>query len=105
MKTLYTLAALALFASAAHAQSDAFPFGKPKLGRQLYQAKCAACHVSMFGGDGSSVFTRADRRIHTAAALLAQVQACNQRSRAGLSAEGEQSVAAWLDQAYYKLKK
>ena len=105
MKTLYAVAALALFASAAHAQSDAFPFGKPALGKKLYEQKCAACHVSMFGGDGSSVFTRAEHRIHSAAALLAQVQGCNQRARAGLSAEGEQSVAAWLDQAYYKLKK
>ena len=99
------LAAGVVVAAAAHAQPDAFPFGKPALGRKLYAEKCAACHASMFGGDGSSVFTRADRKIHTAAALLAQVQFCNQRTRAGLSAEDEQSVAAWLDQAYYKLKK
>ncbi len=102
---LAALAAGVLGPAAAHAQPDAFPFGKPAIGKKLYAEKCAACHASMYGGDGSSVFTRADRKIHTAAALLAQVQFCNQRTRAGLSAEDEQSVAAWLDQAYYKLKK
>lgn len=69
-----TLAALAagLFAApAAHAQPDAFAFGNPALGKTLYAQKCAACHVANFGGDGSSIFTRADRKIHTAAALRA----------------------------------
>lgn len=106
--TRFVIAALALCAlgaPAARAQSDAFPFGNPKAGKQLYESKCAACHAARFGGDGSRVFTRPDHHIHTAAGLLAQVQACNQGSHAGLSAVDEQSVAAWLDQAYYKLKK
>ena len=97
-------AALIMWVTAAHAASDLFAFGDPAQGEKLYQQKCAACHVAQFGGDGSSVFTREDRRIHTPAALLAQVQGCNQRARTGLSAEGEQSVAAWLDQRYYKFK-
>ncbi|HXZ51923.1 MAG TPA: c-type cytochrome [Burkholderiales bacterium] len=96
--------AFALAAGGAHAASDVFAFGDPKQGEKLYEQKCAACHVAQFGGDGSSVFTRSDRRIHTAPALLAQVQFCNTRSRAGLSAEGEQSVAAWLNEKYYKFK-
>jgi len=94
-----------MFASgAAHGGSDVFAFGDPEQGKKLYDEKCAACHVAQFGGDGASVFTRADRRIHTAPALLAQVQGCNARTHAGLSAEDEQSVAAWLNQRYYKLK-
>jgi mono/diheme cytochrome c family protein len=99
------LALCALAAPGARAQSNAFPFGDAKAGKQIYEAKCAACHAARFGGDGSRVFTRPDHHIHTAAALLAQVQACNQGAHAGLSAVDEQSVAAWLDQAYYKLEK
>jgi cytochrome c553 len=95
---------LILYVGTASAAPDIFAFGDPKQGKKLYEERCAACHVAQFGGDGSSVFTRADRRIHTPAALLAQVQACNQRARAGLSAEGEQSVAAWLNERYYKFK-
>ena len=72
--------------------------------RSFTSRSAPRCHVAQFGGDGSSVFTREDRRIHTPAALLAQVQGCNQRARTGLSAEDEQSVAAWLDQRYYKFK-
>ena len=95
---------LLMWVGAAHATPDAFAFGDAKQGKKLYEDKCAACHVAQFGGDGSRVFTRPDRRIHTPSALLAQVQGCNQRTRAGLSAEDEQSIAAWLNERYYKLK-
>lgn len=98
-------AALCVCAATAHAQPDAFPFANPRIGQKLYAAKCAACHAARFGGDGSSVFTRAQRRIHTTSGLFAQVQVCNERSHAGLSAADEESVAAWLNQTYYKLKK
>lgn len=96
--------ALILYVGAASAAPDMFAFGDPSQGKKLYDSRCAACHVAQFGGDGSHVFTRTDRRIHTPAALLAQVQGCNQRARSGLSAEGEQSVAAWLNERYYKFK-
>jgi len=103
---MYRLLAVSLiaYAGAATAVPDVFSFGDPAQGKALYEKKCAACHVAQFGGDGSGIFTRPDRRIHTPAALLAQVQGCNQRIRAGLSAEDEQSVAAWLNQRYYKFK-
>jgi len=103
---MFRLLAIAMFvyAGAANAAPDVLSFGNPAQGKPLYMKKCAACHVSMFGGDGSGVFTRADRKIHTPAALLAQVQGCNQRTHAGLTAEDEQSVAAWLNQRYYKFK-
>jgi mono/diheme cytochrome c family protein len=93
-----------IYAGAANAAPDMFAFGDPKQGKTLYGQKCAACHAAQFGGDGSRVFSRADHTIHTPAALLAQVQGCNQRTHAGLSAEDEQSVAAWLNQRYYKFK-
>jgi mono/diheme cytochrome c family protein len=93
-----------MWVGAAHAASDVFAFGDPAQGKKLYEEKCAACHVAQFGGDGSSVFTRPNHRIHTAPALLAQIQGCNARTRAGLSAEDEQSIGAWLNQRYYKLK-
>ena len=101
---LFRSVALVVYLGAAYAAPDEFSFGDAKQGQKLYTAKCAACHVSQFGGDGSRVFTRPDRRIHTPAALLAQVQGCNQRARTGLSAEDEQSVAAWLNERYYKFK-
>ena len=41
------------------AQSDAFPFGDPKLGKQVVEGKCSGCHVARFGGDGSAMFRAA----------------------------------------------
>jgi mono/diheme cytochrome c family protein len=100
----YLAVAMIAYAGTAIAAPDVLSFGDPAQGKALYQQKCAACHASQFGGDGSSIFTRPNRRIHTPAALLAQVQACNQRTHADLTAEDEQSVAAWLNQRYYKFK-
>lgn len=86
------------------AQSDAFPFGDPKLGHQAYEARCSACHAQNFGGDGSSVFTRPGHKVSSARSLLAWVQRCNTRSGAGFGPEQEQSVAAYLNAKYYKFK-
>jgi hypothetical protein len=90
---------------AAHAQSDAFPFGDPKLGKPVLESKCSSCHVQRWGGDGSGVFKRSDRKASSAQSLLAWVQKCNAGNKTGLSAEEEESVAAYLNGAYYKFKK
>jgi len=97
-------ASLIACAGAAAAAPDILSFGDPARGKALYQEKCAACHASQFGGDGSGIFTAARRRIHTPAALLAQVHRCNQSTGAGLTAEDEQCIAAWLNQRDYSLK-
>jgi len=93
-----------LAATPGFAQSDAFPFGDPKLGQKLLEAKCTACHVARFGGDGSSVYTRSPRRVASAPSLLAWVQRCNAGNKLQLGAEEEESVAAWLNETYYRFK-
>ena len=99
-------ATLLIFAPlAAFAQSDAFPFGDAKLGRQVLEAKCSSCHVQRWGADGSGVFKRADRKASSTQSLLAWVQKCNAGNKAGLNAEEEESVAAYLNDAYYKFKR
>ena len=95
---------LAVFSFVLLAQSGAFPFGDPKLGKQALEAKCSSCHVQRWGGDGSGVFKRTDRRASSTQSLLAWVQKCNAGNKAGLSGEEEESVAAYLNQAYYKFK-
>jgi mono/diheme cytochrome c family protein len=101
---MLSLAALALAAGPALAQSDAFPFGDPRLGRKVAEAKCTGCHVARWGGDGSAVYTRPDRKVRTTRSLLAWVQRCNVGNRLDLNAEEEESVAAWLNEAHYRLK-
>ena len=105
MKNFVWIAAAAILASApVFAQSDAFPFGDPKLGKKVLEEKCSGCHVARFGGDGSGMFTRANRKPASAQSLLAWVQRCNANVRTGLNGEEEQSVAAYLNEAYYKFK-
>jgi len=104
-KALCVLAAAWLLgAAAALAQHEAFPFGDPKKGKPLLEAKCTACHVARFGGDGSGVFTRSPRRVSSAASLLAWVQRCNAGNKLDLGGEEEESLAAHLNEAYYRFK-
>jgi len=86
------------------AQSAAYPFGDPKLGKQVLEAKCSSCHVSRWGGDGSGVYKRPDRKASSAQSLLAWVQRCNAGNKTGLNGEEEESIAAYLNEAYYKFK-
>ena len=104
MKTLALAATLALISLPVSAQSDAFPFGDPKLGKKVVEEKCSGCHVARIGGDGSGMFTRAERKVSSKQSLLAWVQRCNINVRTGLNGEEEESVAAYLNQAYYKFK-
>ncbi len=99
-----SIVTLLVASAVAHAQSDAFPFGDPKLGKRVLEERCSTCHVQRWGGDGSGVFRRADRKISNARSLLAWVQRCNAGQKTGLSTEEEQSVAAYLNEAYYKFK-
>ena len=96
--------AVLLATTPAFAQSDVFPFGDPKLGKKVLEEKCSACHVARFGGDGSGVFTRAKRKVSSTQSLLAWVQRCSTANRLELKGEEEESVAAYLNQAYYKFK-
>lgn len=105
MKNTAWITVASILASApAFAQSDAFPFGDPKLGRKVVEEKCSGCHVARFGGDGSGIFTRAERKATSTQSLLAWVQRCNVNVRTGLNGEEEESVAAFLNETYYKLK-
>jgi mono/diheme cytochrome c family protein len=103
VKSLFAMALLVV-AAPALAQSDAFPFGDAKVGKKVLEAKCSGCHVARFGGDGSRMFTRPERKASSTQSLLAWVQRCNTNTKLGLKAEEEESVAAYLNEAYYKFK-
>jgi mono/diheme cytochrome c family protein len=78
--------------------------GDPKTGEKLAKKSCEACHVSLFGGDGSKVYTRSDRIVKNAEQLRARVATCNTNSGAGLFPEEEEHIAAYLNQQFYKFK-
>lgn len=91
-----------LFAASAHAAP--FDKGDPSKGKALTDKQCVACHVSMFKGDGSGVYTRADRKVKTASQLAARISGCNTNTGANWFPEDETDVGAYLNKTYYKFK-
>jgi hypothetical protein len=103
MKTILAIVAAMLVIGTAAAAP--FPKGDPKTGKTLHdKAKCDACHASMMGGNASRLYTRAERKMKSADALLKQVQFCAAQVGAQWFPEDEQHVAAYLNQQYYKFQ-
>jgi cytochrome c len=102
MKILTALFCSVLLAGGAHAA----PVAKsdPEAGKILHDKACISCHVRMFGGDGSKIYTRADRKAQNAQQLAARISGCNANTGAGWFPEDEAHVAAYLNQQYYKFK-
>ncbi len=97
------LAAIALLAATA-AHADPFAGGDPRIGKQMVEKNCVSCHVGSFGGDGSGIYTREDRRVKTTKGLIQQIRNCNTNLGLKWFEDEEMHVAAYLNQAYYKFK-
>lgn len=102
MKIATALFCSILLAGAAHAAP--FAKGDPKAGKVLHDKACVSCHADMFGGDGSRIYTRSDRKTGSAQQLAARVAGCNANTGAGWFPEDEAHVAAYLNQHYYKFE-
>jgi hypothetical protein len=102
MKILMILFAAATLSTAV--QAAPFAKGDPKVGKTLHDKACISCHNGMFGGDGSKIYTRADRKTKTAQQLAARISGCNANTGAGWFPEDEAHVGAWLNQQFYKFK-
>lgn len=71
----------------------------------LHEKACVSCHVRMYGGDGSKMYTRDGRMLSTQLDVLQRVAACNSQMSSGWFPEEEGAVAAWLNDTYYHFKK
>lgn len=78
--------------------------GDAAIGAAMHQKDCVACHVRRLGGDGSTMYTRAERRVTTPEKLKAQIALCNSELGTGYFPEEEEHVAAYLNLQYYKFK-
>ena len=73
-------------------------------GKELHDANCIRCHASMFGGDGSSIYTRTDRRVDSMAGLRQQIERCKNSLGVSWPAEDIDSVIAYLNTNFYKFE-
>ena len=101
MKAIFPLLLLLLAASA---QAAPFAKGDAKAGKALHEKQCASCHVGRFGGDGSKIYTRADRKIKDASALAQRITTCNANLGNNLFPEDEANLGAYLNKTFYKFK-
>jgi hypothetical protein len=69
--------------------------------RLLRESRCAECHVSKVGGDGSSIY-RPKGRINTPSALRGMVEYCSTELKLSLFPEEVTAIAAVLNREHYK---
>jgi hypothetical protein len=98
------LVGLALTLALVPAYADPFAKSDAKIGKTLVDKSCKTCHVSMYGGDGSGIYTRPDRIVKNANQLTARIRVCNTNAGANWFPEEEMHVAAFLNLTYYHFK-
>lgn len=109
LATAACLLAAATAPSPAHAQTPGggaqiFRGADLKLGEELMKEhKCAACHVSKVGGDGSSIY-RPLGTINNAGLLRGMVEMCNTNLNLQMFPEDVTAVAAVLNRDHYKFR-
>lgn len=103
MKTLL-LGSLLLVSSIMSNLAFAEPFAQADAvaGKALVDSHCISCHASSFGGDGSAIYTREPRKVHTSKGLVAQIRTCNTMIGLKWFEDDELNVAKYLNQTYYK---
>jgi cytochrome c5 len=73
-------------------------------GRRLVEThKCETCHQDKVYGSVGTIYLRKDRKVTSWAKLKSQVAACNSMLNIGLFPDDEESIAVYLNEAYYKL--
>ena len=87
----------------AQAFALAILLGDPQAGDALHEQRCAGCHVNMYGGDGSEIYSRDNRSVKSVEGLQLRVELCNTNTQNGeLSAEQMDDLTAYLNESYYK---
>ena len=98
------IATLMLLCASLAASANPFQQGSAPTGQKLFeQLKCNSCHMNMYGGDGSAIFTRPNRKVHNAPQLLAQIGVCGGNVDKEFSAQEKENIAAYLNR-YYNFK-
>jgi hypothetical protein len=94
-----------LMLAAGAAQAAPFASGNAENGKKLFaKYECDSCHKGKVGGDGSAIFTRADRIVRTVDELIPRIKFCSGAVGANLKPQEEQDLAAHLNQTYYHFK-
>ena len=98
-------AGLILLCLSASAQATPFAKADADAGKKIFdQHKCNSCHADKLGGDGSAMFTRAERKIKSPSSLKTQITRCSSNLGLMLFEEDEENIGAYLNKHYYQFK-
>jgi mono/diheme cytochrome c family protein len=71
-------------------------------GQQLHSANCISCHTSMVGGNGTALYTRANRMVGSRDQLIAQVRRCESTLGLRWFDEDVMAVVEYLNSNFYR---
>lgn len=98
------ITALIFLCAAGAACANPFPTGDAGAGKKIFDRyHCNSCHDKLMGGNGNALFTRPERKVHNADALLKQIHVCTSNVGANLSPQEVQDLGAYLNR-FYNLK-
>jgi cytochrome c2 len=84
------------------AHADPFERADASIGQALVEKHCISCHASSYGGDGSGIYTREDRKVKDGSSLVQQIRNCNTNLGLQWFEDEEFHVARYLNNTYYK---
>ena len=94
---------LGLATASAQVLALAILLGDPQSGQALHEQRCAGCHVKMYGGDGSEIYTRDNRSVKSVEGLQLRMELCNTNTQNGeLNADQLDDLTAYLNESYYR---
>jgi len=73
-------------------------------GKDLQNSSCQSCHASLTGGDSAKIYTRTDRRVNSADALIKQVNRCKDSIGAAWFDDDVDDVVDYLNTNFYQFK-
>lgn len=73
-------------------------------GKELHQEHCTACHERITGGNGSSLYTRSDRRVNDLEELKQQVTRCKNNLQITLFDDDLEAIVGYLNERYYRFE-
>lgn len=85
--------------------ANPFDEGDASIGKAMVEKNCISCHAAKYGGDGSAIYTRDNRKVNAASQLLSQIRNCNTMLGLKWFEDEELHVANYLNQTYYKFDK
>jgi len=100
MKLQYLILGLGIVIS-----QNSYAAGDAQRGKELHNENCISCHASAYGGDGTAIYTRADRKIDSYEGLKQQVTRCKTALGVSWPEHQIEDVLAYLNESFYKFKK